>query len=26
VQYRVSAGAATFRMDDWDLAVVAYKQ
>ena len=26
VQYRVSNGGATFRIDDWDLAVVAYKQ
>jgi hypothetical protein len=26
VQYRVSDGAATFRVDDWALSLVAYKQ
>jgi hypothetical protein len=26
VQYRVTNGAATFRVDDWGLSLVAYKQ
>ena len=26
IQYRVSDGSATFRVDDWTLSLVAYKQ